>query len=264
MKGYEKYRRMHLTGDRLLQVNERVVSAYHPRHSHTYFELELILEGKGRYVINGQAHDLSRECVFFLTPTDVHYLALDGEIRLINLSFSEQMLEEGEGRRLLCLPKGYAPDAAALVRLESALRLLLYEYENEGVCERELLRYVLYALFRESGQELPDERTRPDGIERARRYMELHFREPLNERQIAEVAGYQPSYFCARFREVTGERYGEMLTRLRLEYACRVLESGGSVADACFWSGFGSLSQFSAIFRKRMGMTAGAYRNLYV
>ena len=122
MKAYEKYRRMHLADDRPLEVCERTVSAYHPRHSHTYFELELILDGQGRYVINGQAYDLLRERVFFLTPTDVHYLELDGEIRLLNLSFDENALTEGEARRLLSLPKGYAPDAAAYERLASALR----------------------------------------------------------------------------------------------------------------------------------------------
>lgn len=260
MAAHGKYRRMELKGERALFVCERTVSVYHPKHSHTYFELEVILAGEGRYVINGQAYDLTRERVFFLTPTDVHYLELEGEVRLINLSFGENLLPEGEGGRLLDLPKAYAPEDAAYHRLVDALRLLIFEYESDGEYGKELLRYVLGALLRESGRSLLTGGAPTDGIERARQYIELHFREPLSERLLAEVAGYRPSYFGECFRRRTGEGYGEMLTRLRLSYACRLLKEGGSVADACFLSGFGSLSRFSAVFRQSMGMTAREYR----
>jgi len=75
------------------------------------------------------------------------------------------------------------------------------------------------------------------------------------------MSGYHPTYFSKMFYRVTGENYIERLISLRINYAKMLLKKDVSVSEACFASGFGSLSNFVAVFKKRCKMSPSAYRN---
>ena len=78
--------------------------------------------------------------------------------------------------------------------------------------------------------------------------------------EVAAAAGYHPTYFSQLFSAVTGETYIDMLTRLRLGHAKSMLANGFSVSDSCFQSGFGSLSNFLEIFKRKCKTTPNEYR----
>ena len=88
----------------------------------------------------------------------------------------------------------------------------------------------------------------------------MHFKEPITLARLAAEAGYHPSYFSEQFRRVTGEGYADTLARLRVGYARSLLANGFSVTDACFASGFGSLSAFGAAFRRLVGEPPSTYK----
>ena len=93
--------------------------------------------------------------------------------------------------------------------------------------------------------------------------MELHFKERVTLSDLAAEAGYHPTYFSELFKKTTGETYIEKLTKLRIGHARTMLASGFSVFDACFLSGFGSLSGFAAAFKKACNMSPREYKKLY-
>ena len=93
--------------------------------------------------------------------------------------------------------------------------------------------------------------------------MELHFKERISLSQLADEAGYHPTYFSELFKRTTGETYIEALTKLRVGYARTLLAGGFSVSEVCYMSGFGSLSGFATAFKRLCHMSPRAYKQRY-
>lgn len=264
MKEYRTHERLSLSEGTHLAAAHRLTEGEYPIHWHYHFEVELALSGEGVCGINGEEYDLSRFSLFFLTPTDFHSFRTRGPVSLINLSFDETVLT-GEELGMLLSPtmrRAYPLTPDERERLTAAARLLVHECETGGDSCSALLSYILRFLLRKNADALPPSApTRDeDGIKRAYTYLELHFKEPITLRALAAEAGYHPSYFSELFRRVTGEGYADTLARLRVGYARSMLASGFSVTEACFASGFGSLSAFGAAFRRLVGVSPSEYR----
>lgn len=264
MKDYRTHERLSLSAGTHLRAVNRPADGEYPVHWHHHFEIELILSGVGICGINGEEYALSDFSLFFLTPTDFHSFRTEGAVSLINLSFDEMVLS-GEELGMLLSPgmtRAYSLDTDEKERLTAAARLLVYECESGGDSSRALLSYILSFLLRKNATTPPAvvPTRNEDGIKRAYTYLELHFKEPVTLRALAAEAGYHPSYFSELFRRVTGEGYADTLARLRVGYARSLLASGFSVTEACFASGFGSLSAFGAAFRRLVGISPSEYR----
>ena len=256
--------RLALAAGRHLSVVTRTAEPLYPVHWHSYMELEIILGGEGTCRINDVAYKIPEYRLFFLTPTDFHALNAEGELRLINISFDEEMLSEQDMAALLSagLGRAYALTDEEQERFVAAARLLEHECRIGGEACRTLLSYLVKLLLRQNEGATPATETaeRLAGIRRAYVYLEMHFKEPISLATLAAEAGYHPSYFSELFRRVTGEGYADTLARLRVGYARSLLSGGFSVFDACFASGFGSLSAFGTAFRRLVGMSPAAYK----
>ena len=260
----EKSERRRLPDGRSLTVEKHTVVGGHPLHWHSYFEIEIILSGSGKYIINDVEYDISVNDAFFLNPTDFHYLDVDDVTELINISFDSNMLDDNDMTLLASetYKRAYILNCMERDRLLSAADILLYEYEISGDCQKQLLQYVIKSLLRRnviSAQVISDGEHN-NGIKRAILYMEMHFMEKITLDDVAAAARYHPTYFSELFKKVTGETYIDMLTRLRLGHAKSMLANGFSVSDACFQSGFGSLSNFLELFKKNCGIPPSVYR----
>ena len=254
--------RLNISQGRHLTVEHRSIPEYHPRHWHSYFEIEIITSGNGSVTVNDTLHDFSESNVFFLTPTDFHLINSDGDSTLINVSFDEEALNDTELVALIFSQKkrAYHPDSEHLKRIITACELLKYELDSNGACKRELLKYIIRSIF--TGAEFSgvstDEHLR--GIKKAIMYMEMHFKENITLTALANEAGYNPAYFSELFKRLTGESYIESLNKLRVGYARSLLTNGYSVSDASFTSGFRSLSNFGSIFKKHCGVSPREYK----
>lgn len=255
--------RMKIPGDRHLVVEKHTVSYSHPLHWHSFFEVEIVLTGSGRYVINDNEYKVQENAVFFLTSTDFHFIEVDGICEVLNISFDDNAVDEKTLSLMLssATPKSYILEPDEHARMICAAELLQNEAESGGTCQRELLRYILTSLFRHASIVAADanyEHCR--GIKKAITYMEMHFKENITLEFIASEAGYNKNYFSELFKKITGETYIEKLTRLRISYARTLLANGFSVTDAAHLSGFGSLSGFLSAFKKSCGMSPREYR----
>ena len=127
----------------------------------------------------------------------------------------------------------------------------------------DLLRpiHILACLFREGPTaEMPESVENLPGIQRAILYLEMHFKENITLPMLAQEAGFNATYFSELFRKTTGQSYKQRLTELRVRYAKMLLKNGVSVSSACFESGFGSLSNFNAVFKQVYGITPRQYQ----
>ena len=149
-------------------------------------------------------------------------------------------------------PEGEA--AATLAELQRRFRTRGF---RDRLQETELLHQLLVALYRE---QVAASQTR-DPVEFGHHYLCDHFRSPLNLKEVAERCGVSREHFIRGFGKRYGEPPGEMLRRLRLEQAHRMLRATqtpvGEVALAC---GFPDANTFSRAYRLRYGATPGSVR----
>ena len=262
---YTKHERLKIEGGKHILVEDHSVSLEHPLHWHSYFEIEIIISGAGKYVINEVEHDIEKTNVFFLTPTDFHSLELSADTKLINVSFDEECVDEKDIAALLFsgTHKAYSFDAEDHERIVMAARLLSHECESGGECTSQLLKYLLQCIIRKNNvtdDALVIQKEHYSGIKKAIIFLELHFKDDVTLADAAAEAGYHPTYFSELFKKVTGESFTESLTRLRISYAKMLLANGISATNACFMSGFRSFSNFTATFKRHCNISPGQYK----
>ena len=95
-------------------------------------------------------------------------------------------------------------------------------------------------------------------------HMRDHFRKPIANQQLAEVAKMSLRAFERQFLgsfHLTPQKY---LRKMRLRIASRALIYGGdSLADVALDCGFGDQSHFTREFRRQFGRTPREYREHY-
>lgn len=263
MEQHRRLKAQEWIGDKHISVVRKNANTF-AMHWHNYFEIEIVAEGTGRHILNGTEYTLRKGDAFLLTPTDFHEMIVEEPMVLWNVSFDEEMLTESLLTCLLSsdMRKTYRFTDNEFERLLMGVQLLQHECCTDGPCKKQLCEYLVTCLLRSNPTRFREEGNAQqlDGIRRAVRYLELHFREPITLAQLADQAGFHPAYFSELFRQFTGETYIERLNSLRVSYARMLLANGLSVSDACFASGFGSQSNFLTTFKQRCGMTPREYK----
>ncbi len=77
----------------------------------------------------------------------------------------------------------------------------------------------------------------------------------------ARLVGMTEPTFSKYFRKATGQNFSDMVRKLRLAHACRLLEqTGAPVSSICYDVGFSNLSNFNRHFLVETGLSPRAYR----
>ncbi|MET2010702.1 helix-turn-helix domain-containing protein [Microbacterium chocolatum] len=92
-------------------------------------------------------------------------------------------------------------------------------------------------------------------------WISLHAADDIGVADVAAQAHLHPRYAMEVFRAAMGVTIGEYIAQGRIARAQHLLLStDASIADIAQRAGFGSSSQFYALFRRRCGTTPAAYR----
>lgn len=79
---------------------------------------------------------------------------------------------------------------------------------------------------------------------------------------LAEKLGITPNYLSRLFQRITSQTVSEYMTMVRLNAACELLKQTSlRVFDIAEQVGYTNGHYFSMVFKKRIGMTPGAYRD---
>jgi len=88
-----------------------------------------------------------------------------------------------------------------------------------------------------------------------------HYREAISVPEIAAAVKLNPTYAMTLFRKEFQLTISQFVNRHRIWHAQRLLATGNAqVIEVALESGFGSLSQFNAVFRELTGVSPRAYR----
>lgn len=92
-------------------------------------------------------------------------------------------------------------------------------------------------------------------------YIEANCHRLLRVEHVATHMYMSSSQFSRRIRQETGVTFVELLTRVRIERACKLLrETDTTVAHIASYLSFRSVTYFQNLFRERMGCTPLQYR----
>lgn len=87
------------------------------------------------------------------------------------------------------------------------------------------------------------------------------FREGITQSEAARTARMSPPSFSRFFRRATNRTFRAFLNEVRIGHAAHLLvESDRTVAEVCYDSGFGNLSNFNRQFLKLRGTSPRLYR----
>lgn len=97
-------------------------------------------------------------------------------------------------------------------------------------------------------------------MHRIHQFVETNFQKPINTQQIANEVNLSLPAFCRYMKKTTKLTYTDFVNQYRIQYAKKLLIQDKNVTEACFESGFESLSYFNRIFKKWSGETPSGFR----
>ncbi len=127
----------------------------------------------------------------------------------------------------------------------------------------------LFRLISKSAPKLSEVRKLPSTIqsgglskiEKMACFIARHYEDPIKIDDICEEVGLHPNYAMNLFKKGFGTTLNDYLTYHRISHAQRLLvTTNEKIIEIAFQSGFGSLSQFNSVFKKRCGVQPREYR----
>ena len=95
-------------------------------------------------------------------------------------------------------------------------------------------------------------------------FVDKNYHQKITLDQVAAISNLSKEAFCRYFKKASQYTFVEFLNRYRISQSKRLLMLGQSVGDACFKSGFESLSYFNRTFKKISEENPSHFRNRYL
>ena len=89
----------------------------------------------------------------------------------------------------------------------------------------------------------------------AKLYIEANYASHIDLEIISQEACFSKFHFLRLFKESFGLTPNQFLVDVRLRKAKELLRQGHSVQDTCWRVGYESMSSFSLLFKKRIGVS---------
>lgn len=268
-----------------MKIIERDPELPYPLHSHDFYELVVIISGKGTHFTRSNAFSLYPGNVFVITPGLEHGYRDVENLRLYNILFDDKLFEHSffdmhnmSGyHAMVRLEPNYRNDIglstlmqltpsqlAEIVPLLEKMQMECDAIESDIGSQSIAFAYVvqlLVTLFR-----IYSEHPRKDNLTIMRladalSYLEAHMDRTVSTKELMEITNMSASTLNRHFQNATGLSPVEFHIQRRIEKACHLIRAGnlsmGEISEA---TGFGDANYFSRQFRKIMGMNPLKYR----
>ncbi len=255
-----------------------------PIHWHLELEIIYIKKGNGLVNIDFETMDATAGDIFFIPSGTLHGISQysSDSMEYENIIFSGDLLlsrgNDSSGAAYLeplfrgekALPARFRGDA----NLQSVLDAI------DDICDKRPHGYELFVKGKlleffflldqlpefDNGSAKPRKKTaRSDKIKAVLKYVELHYSEAISIADIASFCGFSESHFMRYFKETMGTSFIAYIDDYRLTMAARLLlASDESVLSISQEAGFGNLSYFNRVFKRKYCCTPREYRKLRV
>lgn len=253
-------------------------------HFHPEYQLFMVLKGRGTQFIGDSIRPYKEGEITFTGPnlphlwksdvegkkTNVHAYS-EGIVIYFNGNFlGEKLLKKEEGIKLNQLFKKSL--RGLLVQGESALKvrkLMQNLIQVDGLASVLELLKILNLLSESKEMEVL---ASPGYINSLKQgdtermntvyaYVMQHFRRKITLEELAELTNMTPTSFSRYFKVHANKTFSEFISEIRIGHACKLLlEENMNASQACYASGFQTLSNFNKQFKAITNRTPIAYR----
>lgn len=100
-----------------------------------------------------------------------------------------------------------------------------------------------------------------DSIKEVIDYVNVHYKERIVMKDIAEMAHISRTYLSILFKKETGEKFSDYLQKIRLKKACELLKgTNQQITEIAENTGFFDVAHFSRVFKEHYSVSPGEYR----
>ncbi|MBD0365926.1 MAG: helix-turn-helix transcriptional regulator [Flavisolibacter sp.] len=97
-------------------------------------------------------------------------------------------------------------------------------------------------------------------IVQAKLFMDNHYAENIDLNNIADEAFFSRFHFIRLFKKAYNKTPHQYLTFIRIGKAKQLLRNRTPIADVCYAVGFKSISSFTGLFKRTVGVTPSTYQ----
>ena len=101
-------------------------------------------------------------------------------------------------------------------------------------------------------------------LQRIYAFVDQNYHRKIELKEAAAVANMTKEAFCRYFKKASKYTFVEFLNRYRISQSKVILIAGATISDACFQSGFESLSYYNRIFKRITGENPSIFQKRYL
>ena len=240
-------------------------------HWHANLELMRILKGNSTVQLNDRKYEVTKGDVLFINSEVVHSalpqnceyecIVFDPHFVATNSEFEEVVANIVNHDMVV---KEFSEDEE-IKRIINNLFDAMKEAKNKFT-----ITGILYSLFGEIiSRNYFDEKLYTENenaknlykLKKVLNYIRTSYSKQITLKDMAQIAGVSPKYFCSFFKTMTAKTPMEYLNSYRIEKAAaKLLSTDESVTDIAYSCGFNDLSYFIKVFRDFKGISPKQFR----
>ena len=244
--------------------------AIREKNEFDYFNLHVVISGKGYLKSNNDIHMLQQGDSFLYFPSEEQYYYSDKENpwEVVWVHFRGSYLKE------FFIEKGFHLSNVWTLKLWNNIKIaiitLLEEAENSGILHQSTLSTLTYGIISEFLSQAETLNVNKGDIYNKIVSILPQMRElsskPFELKYWADELNISTFYFCKMFKKTTGMSPTNFIMLCRLQKSKQLLmeKSDWTVKRIALECGYQSISYFGKIFLENEGLTPAEYRKRFV
>lgn len=144
---------------------------------------------------------------------------------------------------------------------EAAGRQQGFEFIQEAVSLQIAVSFLRHLKNNMPVSSTPCNYSEKENINRAIEFIRELFNKNYSLEELARVANLSPYHFIRVFKAQTGKTPYQYLLDVKIEKAREMLRlKRHTITEVCFACGFNNLSHFTAVFKRKVGVSPSSYR----
>lgn len=258
-------------------VDREAVHSMEFAHSHSFYELFLLIEGECEMLVGDSTHLLTSNSLYFIptnTPHQTHY-ATGVTSKRLNIEFAEKYLrrlyqafgaktiEDKIMNKVIQLPEFVTERIVAISEelISESKNKDEYTKFSMDIHFEHLIIYILrhhtaYYNTLYSSIKITDQ-----DLRNALSYINNNYNQKITLPEVASLVHLNPCYFSQKFKTLTGRGFKEYLTSIRITQSEKLLlETNLSMSEIAYKCGFESSNYYGDAFKKIYNISPTAFR----